>query len=70
MDDMRTHKLDPHTLTVNVAATVVLENGDHGRLTRNLSDELAKMLTERLNSTVGITHLRTDMFSVTIEEAK
>lgn len=65
MRDIRTDELKPMQLTITVEMTVVAETAPKGFI-NNLGDELASMLNKRLTETVGITHLKTDTWDLTL----
>ena len=65
MRDIRTDELKPLTLRISIEMQVVAETDPKG-FTGNIGDELASMLTKRLSETVGITHLKTDTWDISL----
>lgn len=65
MRDIRTDELKPMTLTISIEMLVVAEAAPKGFMI-NLGDELAVMLQKRLTETVGLTHLKTDTWDISL----
>lgn len=65
-NDVRTHKIEPQTLAVRIDLQVLCEPGDHSAFVRNLEDELAQLISERLENTTGVTHMDTPEFQITL----
>ena len=64
-NDVRTHKLEPKKLTVHVELELVFE-GEQPAFLSQLSDELADLLTKRIERTQGVTHLATPEWDISM----
>lgn len=65
--DVRTHELIPQTIRVHIELEVVTEQDLTKGFLTVFGDDLADMVTKRLKSTAGVTHLRTKEWDVSVQ---
>ena len=64
--DIRTHRLKEQTIEIHIELVVVSEGETPGFLP-NLSDELAAVLTKRMEDSTAVVHLSTPTWDVSMQ---